>query len=266
MMLTDSVLDQTREVASLVAGVDPRSPVPTCPEWSVRDLVEHIGATQRWVTRLVEERATDPAVAFSIPWEQAPEDPGEWAAWLEDGATAAVSTIDRAPADVAVFDPGRTGDGLSFWSARLFGEVSVHRLDVALSVGQPYTLAPALASEAVDDWLSTVTSAGWAAMVPGFAEAMRGSGQTIRWSARDADRSWLVRRTDAPLELERSAASTAPTGLDSDVTVAIEGDAVDLLGVLSRRRPLDGPATTVISGDRPELDHFVDHMVWIGAR
>ena len=32
------------------AGAGPDDPVPSCPEWTVRDLVRHLGGVHRWAT------------------------------------------------------------------------------------------------------------------------------------------------------------------------------------------------------------------------
>ena len=47
-------------MAAAVAGADPDGTVPTCPEWTVRDLVRHMGGVHRWATGFVRGR-TEPA-------------------------------------------------------------------------------------------------------------------------------------------------------------------------------------------------------------
>ena len=127
-------------------------------------------------------------------------------------------------------------------------------------MGEPYELAAPLAGVAIDDWLDTISSAGWAANVPGFADAMRGDGQTIAWVADGIDRAWVLRRGDAPLTLTRETGDRVAT---SDVTV--RGPAVDLLHLVSRRRPLAEDTACDVTGDRAELVHLIDNMRWIGA-
>ena len=39
------------------AGIE--APVPSCPLWSVADLLGHVGRLHRWVADIVVERATD---------------------------------------------------------------------------------------------------------------------------------------------------------------------------------------------------------------
>jgi uncharacterized protein (TIGR03083 family) len=256
MKLLDSTVAQTREVAVWVTGADPLTPVPTCPAWTLADLVNHVGATQRWVTKLVSDGVTDPGVAFSIGWEQAPAEPEGWSRWLADGADGVAASFSSATDGRSVFDPSGGGDGVAFWSQRIFGEIAVHRIDAAVALHRAYEIDAPVAAAAVQDWLNNMASPGWAANVPGFTEAMRGDGQTIAWVSDDTDDAWLLRRTDAPLVLTHDRA-------DADVT--IHGPVRELLEIVSRRRSLGDAQSSTVVGDRNELMHLIDHMNWIGA-
>lgn len=258
--LTSSVLDQTRLVASWVDGADRALPVPSCPEWKLADLVDHVGATQQWVATLIENRINDPASAFTVAQDHAPEHSSDWRAWLQQSADRAASAVTGAASGVDVFDPSGGSDGVEFWQRRLFGEISVHRIDAALAMGKAYELAAPLAGVAIDDWIDTISSAGWAANVPGFADAMRGDGETVAWVADDIDRGWVLRRNQEPLTLTRTGASGV-----GEVDVAVHGKAVDLLHVVSRRRPLDQEQACEVIGNRAELVHLIDQMNWVGA-
>jgi uncharacterized protein (TIGR03083 family) len=258
--LINSVTKQTRLLASWVRHADPSLPVPSCPDWTLADLVEHVGATQQWVATLIEKRIVDPHAAFAVTWDEAPAQATAWTDWLHRGAERAAAAFAGASAGADVFDPSGSNDGLTFWQRRLFGEVSVHRIDAALTVGRRYELAAPLAGVAIDDWLDTISSAGWAANVPGFADAMRGEGQRIAWVADDIDRAWILRRGDAALTLTREGGATVA---NTDVTV--QGSAVDLLHVVSRRRPLGENTTCRVTGDRAELDHLIDNLKWVAA-
>jgi hypothetical protein len=57
----NGVVEQTSTFAGWVHGKDAATPVPTCPKWTLADLVDHVGATQRMVAMLVGERMTDPS-------------------------------------------------------------------------------------------------------------------------------------------------------------------------------------------------------------
>jgi uncharacterized protein (TIGR03083 family) len=254
--LLESTVNQTQELVAWVEDTEPGTPIPTCPGWTLTDLVDHVGATQQWVSRLVGEGISDPGTAFSIGWETAPADPSAWGPWLLDVAREAEATFAAATDDRVVFDPSGGGDGVSFWSQRIFGEISVHRIDAAFALDRDYQIDPTLAAAAIQDWLANMASSGWAANVPGFADAMRGEGQTIAWVADDADQAWLLRRTAAPLVLTHDRG-------DADVT--IHGPARELLQVVSRRLPLDAAESSTVIGDRDELTHLIKNMTWVGA-
>ena len=204
--LMQSVVEQTTVLASWVGDADPALPVPSCPDWTLADLVEHVGATQQWVAALTEGRIIDPQDAFTVAWGKPPSRSADWSDWLQESADRALTAFASAPPDAEVFDPSGSGDGVRFWKRRLHGEVSVHRIDAALTVGRRYELAGPMAGAAIDDWFDTMSSPGWAAHVPGFADAMRGNGQILAWVAPDIDRAWILRRgKTAPLTLTRQA-------------------------------------------------------------
>ncbi|RZQ65838.1 maleylpyruvate isomerase family mycothiol-dependent enzyme [Amycolatopsis suaedae] len=247
-----AVVEQTGTFADWVDGKDASSPVPTCPKWTLAQLVDHVGATQRMVTMLVGERMTDPSAAFT-GYVPAPADPAQWRAWLNGCAAEAKQAFESVTDDTPVWDPSGADAGVPFWSRRLFGEISVHRADAAEAVGERYELAPEAAVAAVEDWLDTMTSRGYWENRPDFADAMRGDGQTLHFHATDAAGEWVARRERDRVALERT---------HTKADVAVRGPATDLLLVLSRRRPLTASALEV-HGDRALFEHWIEHMDWV---
>src|SRR5687768_7159942 len=83
-----ALLAQTQRLAGYVEAADSDAAVPTCPGWTVADLVAHVGQTQRWVSEIIERRIADPT---QLPTEMAtpPTDPQDWPAWLSDGGARA---------------------------------------------------------------------------------------------------------------------------------------------------------------------------------
>jgi len=247
------VVEQTRAVAELVRGADASARVPTCPQWTMDDLVDHVGATQRMVVMLVGERMTEPSAAFARQARR-PADPGQWPGWLTDGADQVGRTFASVADDTPVWDPSGGAAGVPFWSRRLFGEICVHGADVAATVGVPYELAPERAVGAIDDWLDTLTSSGYWENRPDFAAGMRGDGQTLHFHATDAPGEWAARREPDRVVLER-------THVKADV--AVRGPATELMLVLSRRRPLDEAPALEVLGDRALFEHWIGHMDWV---
>ncbi|GAB2943607.1 maleylpyruvate isomerase family mycothiol-dependent enzyme [Nonomuraea fastidiosa] len=249
-----AVIEQTGTLADWVDGKDASTPVPTCPEWTLSDLVEHVGGVQRMVTTLVGERLVDPTKALEPA--SGPAGPGEWRQWLIDGAAEARQAYSSVTDDTPVWDPSGAAAGVPFWARRLFGEMCVHRADAAAALGLPYELPTDLAVAALSDWLDTMTSRGYWENVPRFAEAMTGDGQTLHFHATDAPGEWLARREKDGIALER---------VHGEADVTVSGPATDLLLVISRRRPpADAPALDV-QGDRALFEHWIDHMDWVAG-
>ncbi len=249
----NAVVEQTRTFADWVHGRDAVAPVPTCPKWTLADLVDHVGSTQRVVAMLVGERMIEPSKAFAS-YVPGPTDSAQWRDWLTDAAAEAKQAFESVADDTPVWDPSGGDAGVQFWSRRLFGEACVHRADAAATLGMRYELAPEPAVEAIQDWLANMTSRGYWENRPNFADAMRGHGQTLHFHATDAPGEWLVRRESDMVVLER-------THIKADV--AVRGPAADLLLVLSRRRPLAAAPSLEVFGDRALLDHWIEHMDWV---
>ncbi|MFG1942643.1 maleylpyruvate isomerase family mycothiol-dependent enzyme [Nonomuraea sp. NPDC048826] len=248
-----AVVAQTSTLAAWVDGKDATIPVPTTPKWTLADLVDHIGATQRMVAMLVGERMTEPSSAFAR-YVPAPTDSTQWGAWLTDAAAEAEQAFASVAADTPVWDPSGAAAGVAFWSRRLLGEACVHRADAAAALGMRYELTPEIAVAAVEDWLDTMTSRGYWENRPDFADAMRGDGQTLHFHATDAPGEWLARREPDRVALERTHA-------EADITVS--GSATELLLVISRRRPLSAASTLELQGDRALFTHWIEHMDWV---
>jgi uncharacterized protein (TIGR03083 family) len=248
----NAAVAQTSTFAGWVDGKDPSAPVPTCPEWTLAELVDHVGATQRMVAVLVAERLTEPSAAFAA-YVPAPTDSTQWGAWLNGTAAEAKQAFDAAAEDTPVWNPNGGVAGVPYWSRRLFAEACVHRADAASALGTSYELSPEHAVEAVEDWLDTMTSRTYWEAKPQYAEAMRGDGQTLHLHATDAPGEWVARR-----EPDRVVLEHAHTKAD----VAVRGPAADLLLVISRRRPLEKTPALEIHGDRALFEHWIEQMNW----
>jgi hypothetical protein len=56
-----AIVEHTRRLAESAAAAGPDAAVPTTPQWTITDLLEHVGQTQHWVAEIIERRITDPA-------------------------------------------------------------------------------------------------------------------------------------------------------------------------------------------------------------
>lgn len=254
-----AIVVHTRRLAESAAAAGPGAAVPTTPGWTLADLVEHVGQTQHWVAEIIERRITDPA---RLPTEMAalPTDPREWPAWLSESARRVASACSDDALDAPVFNAaGDERTGTRFWMSSVLNETVVHGFDAANAAGRPTEIDTDLAAALISNHLAMLTSPTWRALRPESAQAIRGTGQTLRWLATDTGDdagAWLVERRP-------DGATWQPGSGPADVTVT--GPAGSLLFVLTRRLPLTGGGATDISvdGDIDLARHWLDHTAHV---
>ncbi len=208
-------------------AADLGSPVPSCPEWTLRDLVAHQGEVHRWATDTVTGTWSELSAADRADRIAAPLDPG-LAAWFAEGAerlrTALAAAPDSLRTPVFLLDapPART-----FWARRQANETTVHRIDALAAVlGRVPTTAEAdvdvdRAVDGIDELLT--------GFVPRPRSTLRSSEPfTVLVAPTDSDRRWLLAVGDGPV------VTTVPDPADrADATLAGPAAAV-WLGLWNR--------------------------------
>ena len=132
------------------------APVPTCPDWTVRDLLAHQGTVHRWAAATLRGQESDTAV-FEAEGLAASDPVG----WLEAGAQELSSTLRRVPADVTapVFlkDPPASR---AFWARRQCHETTIHAADaLSAELGHApsainFPISAELAADGIDELLT----------------------------------------------------------------------------------------------------------------
>jgi uncharacterized protein (TIGR03083 family) len=252
-----ALVEQTEQFADTASRAAAETPVPTCPDWTLSQLVEHVGQTQHWVASIVATRASDPS-QLPTTYATLPVDQDAWAPWLAEGASLLAAACVEAGEDAPVWNPAGDGrSGIQFWLPRVLAETIVHRADAAATADVAYQLDAELAARAITDHLTMMTSPAWAAQRPDSAEALRGSGQTLYLQASDepslgvAGEWFIERRAEGPTWQQRPGVA--------DLTV--RGPATSLLLMLTRRLASSAGLDDSLhaSGDLGLLSHWVDH-------
>src|SRR5215470_16202248 len=83
-------------------GTDLTRPVPTCPEWTLRQLITHVGRAHRWAAAIVTTRSPVPIPFREVPDGKLPGNPRGHAGWLRTGAAGVVGAV-RAAGDEQVW-------------------------------------------------------------------------------------------------------------------------------------------------------------------
>jgi uncharacterized protein (TIGR03083 family) len=222
---------------------DLAAPVPTCPDWVMRDLLTHVGSVHRWATSHLSARSNDRIEKLAEPALLAvgpPDD--ELCEWVTEGHAALVRALADAPADLDCWTFLAAPSPLSMWARRQAHETTIHRFDAELAAGRnPSTVAPRFASDGIDELLFAFLSRS-AASSPDPPIGRLGL------DAIDRDETWTA------LVLERGV--LAETGLD-ECELIVRGSAADLYLLLWNRRPTAG---LEIVGRAELLDDWADRF------
>src|SRR5215207_4482646 len=159
----DEVIAQTRLLRDVVAGADLSVTVPTTPDWTLAQLLRHVGGNLRAVELAVRsgEAVTEPE--RQVPDHAGPDggDPAALDAWLAESADRMAATLREAGRDLqAQVWVVRWPTGT--WARRAAHDALVHRADAAGAVGAGFPVAPDLAAAALDaEWLVEVGPSGF---------------------------------------------------------------------------------------------------------
>jgi uncharacterized protein (TIGR03083 family) len=174
------LLAEAAQTASLDAYV------PTCPDWTVRDLVRHVGRVHRWAAAYVADArptALGPDEVDRV-WGPMPDDT-QLVAWYRAGHANIVETLEKASGDVEcwTFLPAPTP--LAFWARRQAHETAIHRADVQSAVGAIAEVAGDLAVDGIDELLCCFFSRPRNRL---RSDAVK----TLGVTATDVDAGWIV--------------------------------------------------------------------------
>ena len=234
----------TETLAGLVHGADLTRQVPTCPEWTLRQLATHVGRAHRWAGEIVSTRSAEFIPFRQVPDGRIPDDPALHAPWLRAGAELLIESAREAGGD-----PVWTFDGpqpASFWARRMAHETAVHRADAEIAVGRQPEVEPELAVDAIDEWLGFMSGATDSASR--VAALPDGAVLHVHVTDDGVDGEWLVRREANSVSVE--------TGHGKG-DVVVRGPAGRVLLVLLRRLPPDDPQVEVL-GDAALLTGWLD--------
>jgi uncharacterized protein (TIGR03083 family) len=234
------LLDQARSFGELVRATDPSTPVPTCPEWTMKQLFRHVGRGNRWSAQIIAEQRDTALDPRNVREGKPPEDLDAAIAWFNDGAALIIDAVERTGAQTRVWTfngPRPAG----WWVRRRLHEVVVHRADAAMAAGADFDLAPELAADAISEWIEL--------MAARKAEPPLQRGQTMHLHATDdglgPSGEWTV------VHDEQGVSWSHDHGKGD---VGLRGPARDLLLAITRRR------SAADSG----LEVFGDAAVWDG--
>ncbi|MCU1346502.1 MAG: hypothetical protein JWL70_2768 [Acidimicrobiia bacterium] len=227
-----------------VAGeTAPATRVPSCPEWDLAGLCEHLGRVHRMATAAMSS-PNRPDLSLIEP-----PTPGQEAAYLRAGvAPLLAAAAARAPQDPAWNFTG-TNQVVEFWHRRQANEALVHRWDAENALGLPSELPLAHAVDGLEEALTV--------MLPRRLQRidLGGITGTIHLHCTDTGTETDIEaHGEWTLVLSEGAMAVQPGHAKGDV--AARGPAQSLLLLTMGRLGSDHQSLEIF-GDRPLLDGFL---------
>lgn len=231
----DLVASEGARVSRVARKGPLHAPVPHIGDWTMSDVVAHLGGVHRWAERIVAERrhtgersqpGTDTGTALID--------------WFDEGLDRLVKTLSAVhPAE----EVGRTRSGrpitAGYWQRRQAHETTMHRWDAETAAGEHEPIDAEFATDGIDELFRIFT---------------RNRGKQvldapIRISTTDTETSWILGPTSKPGRVDLV---DEPAG----AAASLEGPAETLLLALWKRIPLDD-ADVEIGGRREVVRDFV---------
>ncbi|MEA2554720.1 MAG: hypothetical protein QOI60_51 [Actinomycetota bacterium] len=181
--------------------------VPTCPGWTVRELVSH-------VAQVYEHKIACTALGHAPePWP--PEwpvdrDPIDWFGDAHARLLEMFGASEPTSPSATWWPPDQT---VGFWARRLAHETAVHRVDAESANGTPTPVNPGLALDGIDEILVIMLEGDWSEDADDAA-----TGQRVALST--GGRTWGV-------TLQKESVTVAEGAGGGDATV--DGDPSDVL-------------------------------------
>ncbi|MEU8159977.1 maleylpyruvate isomerase family mycothiol-dependent enzyme [Micromonospora parva] len=239
LRLMDERSTAFRAAVAAAPSLDVR--VPTCPEWTVFDLVRHLGEGRRRWAAIVAAGPADapPDIAAPAP----PRVREALLAWFAASTAQLLSALREAGPDRGCWT--WWGDSQSPQTAGAVArhqlqQVAVHTYDAQVAVGAPEPLPDEVALDGVDDFLTTcvATTIAWP-HEPAVIDYHAAEGRSWRlWFSADGART---ARLSAPVTAEDpGVAYVSARGTANELVMFFYGRIqMDLLQLEGDRRVLD---------------------------
>lgn len=216
---------------------DAADPVPSCPKWTVRDLISHLGRIYVYVRTAVEGEGEQPA---------RPDRPegDDLLPWFDEAHAALEARLDATDPQAPAWNWSQQPNLAGFWPRRMANETAVHCWDAQMVTGMAHPIEPTLAADGVSEVLDTFLPMGRTA-------SKTDATGLVRLSATDVDRTWLVRlRPEGMMLLDEGTVFED----SADAQTGVGGHASDLLLALWGRLT---PSTLAIEGDPARFEALV---------
>lgn len=209
------------ESAAAAATIAPASldaRVPSCPEWSLAELIRHLGRVQRFWASAMRAGDVDPEFPAEVP---GPSQADELDAWFRASTRELLDALEAVPWETPAWTWWKEDRTVGAIARHQVQEAAVHRWDTQLAAsGSPDPLPTKLADDGVEEFCL-------------LARQMRGH-QPIAFHATDTGTTFTA-GDERPVVTASASASDLVLLLYSRVSaddVAVEGDRAALVKFL----------------------------------
>jgi uncharacterized protein (TIGR03083 family) len=206
--------ESSRFTATLV-GADLDRPVPSCPDWSLGELVEHLGTVQRfWADNVRSGFLDQPTRVRHSP----PDSADGLVAWMEESTDVLIAALEDVPDDAPCWTWWGEPRTCGAVGRHQVQEGAVHRWDAEAALGTPAPIEPTVADDGVGEFLEIVIGSA--------ANTLLGS---LTLMSDDTDGEWIVGDQRGPSTVVRASASDLVLLLYGRLVpsdVVVEGDTV----------------------------------------
>lgn len=213
MNYIDAIAISSARIANILTVENRGMKVPSCPEWTLLDLVIHVGRVQQFWSHNIREANADTRWSGEI---MMPETDGEASVWLRNQTESLVDAIDHSSDNSPCWtwwEEPRTAKAVARHQVQ---EAEVHRWDAELTIGRPNPLPLEIAIDGLTEYL----------FVHRFAiENLRLP--HIQFDATDTDGNWHINAIGNPTVTASGTASDLALFLNgrlSTESLTIEGD------------------------------------------
>ena len=216
----EHVRDETNAfIAAMKGSLDKQ--VPSCPDWTVADLADHVWGAYSFWGQIAEKRLQSKEEAVE------PEHPGaDGLASAIDEACDHLIEVVRASEPYEPIWTWSSNKTISFLPRRMAHEISVHRWDCEAASGRPSDVDAFMAADGI----------------PEFIEYFFG-----------ADLTWEGDGAHALLRSPEGEWSMAAGGAPVEADAVIDGSSSDLFLALWRRVPFE---SLTVEGDREAAERL----------
>jgi uncharacterized protein (TIGR03083 family) len=137
----------------LARSNDHETPIPSCPEWAIGDIADHMADCWTFWSRVVSDGIADRGKLQTI---EAPTGltGDQLLDWLAASHEALCTAIAAAPPDQPAWSWAGSKLDVSWVRRRMVHDSSVHLWDLANAVGDPYEVPSSVAADGIDEFLT----------------------------------------------------------------------------------------------------------------